>query len=52
MKVESDQQIAPFAIGRCAYKPLRKFLPKRTNRLRASQNAAVLLFDFDTVDIR
>jgi hypothetical protein len=30
----------------------QKFHRKRTNRLRAGQNAAVLLFNFRTVDIR
>jgi hypothetical protein len=33
-------------------KPLSKFHHPRTNRLRASQNGAVLLFDPGTVDIR
>jgi len=33
-------------------KPLLKFHPMRTDRLRVSQNAAVLLFEIDTVDIR
>jgi hypothetical protein len=31
---------------------LLKFHQTRTNRLRASQNAAALLFEFGTVDIR
>jgi hypothetical protein len=31
---------------------LPKFHPTRINRLQASQNAAALLFDFSTVDIR
>jgi hypothetical protein len=31
---------------------LPKFHPVRTNRLRASQNAAVLVVDSGTVDIR
>jgi hypothetical protein len=35
-----------------AKQSLLKFHPARTNRLRASQNAAALLFDFGTVDIR
>jgi hypothetical protein len=35
-----------------AGKPLSKFHHPRTNRLRASQNGAVLLFDPGTVDIR
>ena len=42
--------------GRASSKPglprARKFLPARTNRLRASQIAAALLFDLGTVDIR
>jgi hypothetical protein len=31
---------------------LSKFHARRTNRLRAGQNAAVLLLDLDAVDIR
>jgi hypothetical protein len=31
---------------------LPKFHPTRINRLQASQNAAALLFDLGTVDIR
>jgi hypothetical protein len=43
-----DQQLAPFR----AKQSLLKFHQTRTNRLRASQNAAALLFEFGTVDIR
>jgi hypothetical protein len=32
--------------------PLRKFLVARINQLQPSQNAAALLFDLGTVDIR
>jgi hypothetical protein len=35
-----------------AKKSLPKFHPTRINRLQASQNAAALLFDLGTVDIR
>jgi hypothetical protein len=35
-----------------AGKSLSKFHPARINRLHASQNAAALLFDPETVDIR
>jgi hypothetical protein len=31
---------------------LRKFHHRRTNRLRAGQNAAVLLLELDGIDIR
>jgi hypothetical protein len=47
-----DQQPAPFAIGHYAGNSLLKFHHTRTNRLRVSQNAAALLFDLGTVDIR
>jgi hypothetical protein len=47
-----EQQTAPLADGSYARQPLLKFHPMRTDRLRASQNAAVILFDFETVDIR
>jgi hypothetical protein len=41
-----------FAIKHLAGKSLRKFHPTRINPLQAGQNAAALLFDFGTVDIR
>jgi hypothetical protein len=47
-----DQQLAPLAICHYARNSLLKFHHTRTNRLRVSQNAAALLFDFGTVDIR
>jgi len=47
-----DQPVAACAIPRHAQGLLPKFHPARTNRLRASQNAAVLVVDSDTVDIR
>jgi hypothetical protein len=47
-----DQQLAPFAIQHRARKSLSKFHRLRINRLHASQNAAALLFDPATVDIR
>jgi hypothetical protein len=47
-----DQPIAARAILRRAGGLLPKFHPARTNRLRASQNAAVLVVDSGTVDIR
>jgi hypothetical protein len=47
-----DQRPAPPAICPRAKQSLLKFHQTRTNRLRASQNAAALLFDFGTVDIR
>jgi hypothetical protein len=40
------------AIRHRAKNSLLKFHPARTNRLRASQNAAALLSDFGNVDIR
>jgi hypothetical protein len=40
------------ATSQHAGNPLPKFLPTRINRLQASQNAAALLFDLGTVDIR
>jgi hypothetical protein len=42
----SDQWFAP------ARHSLSKFHHPRINRLHASQNAAALLFDLETVDIR
>jgi hypothetical protein len=47
-----DQQLATFAIPRRARKSLSKFHRLRINRLQASQNAAALLFEPETVDIR
>jgi len=47
-----DQPIAARAGLRRAGGLLPKFHPVRTNRLRASQNAAVLVIDSGTVDIR
>jgi hypothetical protein len=47
-----EQPLAPFAICHHAKKPLLKFHPTRTSRLRVSQNAAALLFDLGMVDIR
>jgi hypothetical protein len=47
-----DQPVAAGAIPRHARGLLPKFHPVRTNRLRASQNAAVLVIDSGTVDIR
>jgi hypothetical protein len=47
-----DQPIATRAVPRDASGLLPKFHPARTNRLRASQNAAVLVVDSGTVDIR
>jgi len=46
-----DQQLASLAIGKRA-RLLSKFHLRRTNRLRTSQNAAALLSDLGTVDIR
>jgi len=48
----SDQWFAPVPIRHHARKSLSKFLHPRINRLHASQNAAALLFDLGTVDIR
>jgi hypothetical protein len=45
-------QLAPGLIKPHARKSLSKFHPTRINRLHASQNAAALLFDLGTVDIR
>jgi hypothetical protein len=47
-----EQPLATFAIRRHARKSLSKFHRLRINRLHASQNAAALLFDPETVDIR
>jgi hypothetical protein len=47
-----NQRLAPLAICPRAKNSLSKFPQPRTNRLRASQNAAALLSDFGTVDIR
>jgi len=47
-----DQPIAARAVPRQAGGLLPKIHPACTNRLRASQNAAVLVVDSDTVDIR
>jgi hypothetical protein len=47
-----EQQNAPGALAVTPGKPLLKFHPMRTDRLRVSQNAAVLLFEFDAVDVR
>jgi hypothetical protein len=47
-----DQQLATFAIPHRARKSLSKFHSARINRLHTSQNAAALLFDAETVDIR
>jgi hypothetical protein len=47
-----DQPVAACAVPRYAGALLPKFHPVRTNRLRASQNAAVLVVDSGTVDIR
>jgi hypothetical protein len=47
-----DQPIAARAVLRHAGGLLPKFHPVCTNRLRASQNAAVLVVDSGTVDIR
>jgi hypothetical protein len=47
-----DQQLASAPIKPPAGKSLSKFHPARINRLHASQNAAALLFDPETVDIR
>jgi len=47
-----DQPVAACAIPRHAQDLLPKFHPVCTNRLRASQNAAVLVVDSGTVDIR
>jgi len=47
-----EQQRAPVALANHTGKPLLKFHPMRTDRLRVSQNAAVILFEIDTVDIR
>jgi len=40
------------AFACCAIRCAIKFLFSRINRLQASQNAAALLFDLGTVDIR
>jgi hypothetical protein len=47
-----DQQLALAAIKPRAGNSLSKFHPARINRLQLSQNAAALLFDPETVDIR
>src|SRR5664279_662919 len=47
-----DQPVAACAIPRQAQGLLPKFHLVCTNRLRASQNAAVLVIDSGTVDIR
>jgi hypothetical protein len=48
-----DQQLAPVPDPASrARKSLSKFHLSRINRLHASQNAAALLFDLGTVDIR
>jgi hypothetical protein len=47
-----DQPIAARAMLRHAGGLLPKFHPVRTNRLRASQNAAVLVVESGAVDIR
>jgi hypothetical protein len=47
----TDQQLAgPVQASR--RKSLSKFHPTRINRLHVSQNAAALLFDLGTIDIR
>jgi hypothetical protein len=50
--VMRDQPMATRAVRRHARGLLPKFHPVRTNRLRANQNAAVLVVDSGTVDIR
>jgi hypothetical protein len=47
-----DQQLALASTKPPAGKSLSKFHPARINRLQLSQNAAALLFEPDTVDIR
>jgi hypothetical protein len=47
-----DQPLASTPTKAPAGKSLSKFHPARINRLQLSQNAAALLFDLDTVDIR
>jgi hypothetical protein len=47
-----DQQLTLAPMMPCAGKSLSKFHPARINRLQLSQNAAALLFDPETVDIR
>jgi hypothetical protein len=47
-----DQRPAPNRFKHPAGKSLSKFHPARINRLQLSQNAAALLFDLGTVDIR
>jgi hypothetical protein len=47
-----DQRVAPLVFRPPAKQSLLKFHQRRTNRLRASQNAAALLFEFAKVDIR
>jgi hypothetical protein len=47
-----DQQLALVPIKHRARTRLSKFHHSRINRLHASQNAAALLFDLATVDIR
>jgi hypothetical protein len=49
---DTGSTVWPFTICQRAGKSLLKFHHTRTNRLRASQNAAALLFDFGAVDIR
>jgi len=47
-----EQSLAAFATERHARKSLSIFHHARINRLHASQNAAALMFEPDTVDIR
>jgi hypothetical protein len=47
-----EQRLRRLAIWRHARKSLSKFHRLRINRLHASQNAAALLIESDTVDIR
>jgi hypothetical protein len=47
-----DQRLRECAMKHPAGNSLSKFLAARINRLQASQNAAALLFDLGTVDIR
>jgi hypothetical protein len=48
----ADQRVPGFRKASTTPGSLPKFLAARINRLQASQNAAALLFELGTVDIR
>jgi len=50
--VEQRKSEQPAGEQRTAEKPLSKFHHSRTNRLRTSQNGALLLLELGAVDIR